>query len=444
MPPSLALHLEPPFDVTSLLTSHRGDNKLYAIDCGRREEKMKARPRWLIAALFLAGPLLVVSAPHSGSAVASTDTAKKSCHLVKKKVHGKKKRVKVCTAAKPKPTATATPSPTSTPTPPSIKEAATTRGIDVAVPVTGQQLVWPQFETTLANNFTSIVVTDTDWKSATTGPDFRPDPNTYNFTNIDPQVDFAQSHNLKITMRLLQGINGSPDWLKNGNYTQDQMRQFIADDINDVMNRYEGKVSQYIVVSEPVPQSWEPGQDPFSDSLGDTYIDFAFKTARMADPSATLTFTPIDTMDPTSPGYAWSLDTVKRLRTETVSVGGKTYPLVDRVELEFYIDAAKPPAQDQLINTITAFQQLGVDVEIDLTVAINNLTGSQQQNLSTQAEIYKMATTVAATHGVKGIIIWGLTDQASFPPGGQAVLFDNNFNPKPAYEAIVEGLEAAP
>jgi mono/diheme cytochrome c family protein len=79
-----------------------------------------------VCIVLVCGVLVVSGAPgpqHSPEALASSHAhvipAKKKCKFVTKKVHGKKKRVKVCTKVKATPTPTETPTetPTDTPTP---------------------------------------------------------------------------------------------------------------------------------------------------------------------------------------------------------------------------------------------------------------------------------------------------------------------------------------
>ena len=75
--------------------------------------------RWLwIGVLVAAVTLAVVPGPYHATSVHSAPALKKKCKVVTKKVHGRKKRVKVCTAVKPtpKPKATPTDSPTLIPT----------------------------------------------------------------------------------------------------------------------------------------------------------------------------------------------------------------------------------------------------------------------------------------------------------------------------------------
>lgn len=72
-----------------------------------------------VAILLLA--VFTVTPTKPGSVVASSVVAKKHCHALTKKVHGKKKRIKVCSAGKgvpaSPPSSSPTTAPTSTPTP---------------------------------------------------------------------------------------------------------------------------------------------------------------------------------------------------------------------------------------------------------------------------------------------------------------------------------------
>src|SRR5579864_4214754 len=80
-----------------------------------------------VCAIVLALLLAALPGHPSGAAAGSGLPAlpdKKVCKTVTKKVHGKKKRVRVCHTVKPKPTATPTdtPTPTATPTPIPVTE----------------------------------------------------------------------------------------------------------------------------------------------------------------------------------------------------------------------------------------------------------------------------------------------------------------------------------
>jgi hypothetical protein len=70
--------------------------------------------------------------------------AKKKCHYVTKKVHGKKKRVKVCTTVKPKATPTPTPTdtPTDTPTTPTPTDTPTVTPTPTITPTATQTPVY--------------------------------------------------------------------------------------------------------------------------------------------------------------------------------------------------------------------------------------------------------------------------------------------------------------
>ena len=85
--------------------------------------------------------------------------------------------------------------------------------------------------------------------------------------------------------------------------------------------------------------------------------------------------------------------------------------------------------------------ELGLEVsitELDVRIPIPP-TDTMIEN---QAKMYKKVTeTCLALPHCKAIVTWGVTDKHSWVPGffsgeGAALPFDENYNKKPAYEAI--------
>lgn len=111
--------------------------------------------RKLMLALALLS-LLVAGVTEGVTPVVHAATVQKRvCRTVTKKVHGKKKKVRVCTAvaAKPKPTATDTPRPTNTPTP---QPTATSLRTNTPQPTSTPQ---PRFQRTqhgIIDTFTGV------------------------------------------------------------------------------------------------------------------------------------------------------------------------------------------------------------------------------------------------------------------------------------------------
>jgi hypothetical protein len=90
----------------------------------------------------------------------------------------------------------------------------------------------------------------------------------------------------------------------------------------------------------------------------------------------------------------------------------------------------------------------GLGLEISLTemdVRINLPTTPEE--LQQQAQAYRDAITFCLTEAnCKALVMWGFTDKHSWIPGtfagfGDALIFDANYQAKPAYTALREALE---
>jgi endo-1,4-beta-xylanase len=101
-----------------------------------------------------------------------------------------------------------------------------------------------------------------------------------------------------------------------------------------------------------------------------------------------------------------------------------------------------------MAENLQRFAALGVEVavtELDVRVPVPSTAAS----LKTQADWYKQVVQAClSTSACVGITVWGISDRDSwvpsvFPGLGDADLYDANMSPKPAYQAVVEALQAA-
>lgn len=87
------------------------------------------------------------------------------------------------------------------------------------------------------------------------------------------------------------------------------------------------------------------------------------------------------------------------------------------------------------------FTALGVEVaitEMDDKIRLPSNANTLEQQGRDYATIFKACV---AVRGCAGITLWGFTDKYSWIPGaapgwGDALIFDKNYKPKPAYSAI--------
>lgn len=105
------------------------------------------------------------------------------------------------------------------------------------------------------------------------------------------------------------------------------------------------------------------------------------------------------------------------------------------------------PDQKTLEAALRATSNLGVDVvytEIDVRVN----TPATPEKLAVQAAAYeRIAKSCLAVKRCIGMTIWGISDKYSWIPGvfaneGAALLWDENYNKKPAYNGFWKGISA--
>jgi endo-1,4-beta-xylanase len=89
---------------------------------------------------------------------------------------------------------------------------------------------------------------------------------------------------------------------------------------------------------------------------------------------------------------------------------------------------------------------LGVDVVYtELDERLN--TPATNASLAIQADAYeRVARSCLAVESCIGITVWGISDKYSWIPGvftgeGAALVWDENYNKKPAYAGLLEGIE---
>jgi len=206
------------------------------------------------------------------------------------------------------------------------------------------------------------------------------------------------------------------------------------------------------VVNEAIDD--RPNQNPFNlrDSfwfrkLGPEFLVQAFQWAHEADPKAELYYNEYS-VEWGGPKAQHLLDLAKWLKDQGAPIGG--------IGLQYHIDChtvvAPGDGHYQLLDQI---RKLGLNymiTELDVAVPLKQFpagdanVGRVPENpadLDAQAKVYasvfQMALSTSWCHGIQ---IWGLSDGHSWIPGtshgrnGLATLFDWDYKPKPAYDAI--------
>jgi len=319
---------------------------------------------------------------------------------------------------------------------PSLRTLADKCGITIGTAAgTWTFLYAPQYQQILSREFNLLVPEgEFDWVWL-----IRPSREQYDFVAADQLVNFAIQHDMKLRAYLLPSGNTNtlPDWLTKGNYSRDEILSIVKNHIDTIVPRYKGKISEWSVASETIWDGKFVYWNFWLSKVGMDYIEKVFRWAKEADPDATLIY---------------EFDRNEGLDTQSNAVynhirqlKGKGVP-IDAVGMEMHLFAKNPPSKASMLENMKRYGQIGVKVYVmELDVNLYGVSGTPQEKLDLQAKIYRDVLEACLESGnCESYTMWGFTDRSSwilrpvYPFGGgeAPLIFDENFNPKPAYLAI--------
>jgi endo-1,4-beta-xylanase len=327
--------------------------------------------------------------------------------------------------------------------PVALKDVAAQKGI-----VYGSAVGWGhiQRDPALANLIVqqdSMVTPGTElkWKA------LLPRPDKFNFDNADALVHWAQSHDLLVHGTALVWIQALPDWF-NGYANKGNARDLLVNYIGTVLKHYRGKIHSWDVVNEGIGGGGLR-DTPWRRLLGDDYMETAFHAAEEADPSTIRLYNETNMEGDNSD---LKRDLVIRLMDKLVSRKVPVQALGIQGHLRYDMGPFNVGKYRKFLGRIA---DLGLQIfvtELDCRDRDSDITIEQRDR--SVAKFYEdYLSTVLEQKAVKVVITWGLADKYSWLTteaprrDGQPVrplLFDQDFNPKPAFEAVRRAFENAP
>jgi endo-1,4-beta-xylanase len=305
----------------------------------------------------------------------------------------------------------------------------------------------PRYRDILTSQFDFVLADNTpNWYFTDGG--LRPGPNTYNFKQMDQVMAFAESHNMPVQAHhyLWGEEKWLPDWLKKGSYTPDQLMDIIHDHILTVGKRYQGRIREWTVVNE----AFSRGQHMFGlrdwwadhTGGGTKYIDQAFIWARQADPSSKLIlndFLNEGINNVSDAMYAY----VKDAKARGIPIDG--------IGLQMHIDGTHPPTKDEVVSNMKRFGALGVGVYVtEFDVNMNDVKADDKDKDQIQGNIYyEMMRACIESKVCHSFAFLGITDKETWYnylglPDARPLLFDVNYDPKPAFYSLRSALLQQP
>ncbi len=336
-------------------------------------------------------------------------------------------------------------SPEHRPVPPAtgtLRQAGDGRHIFIGAAAASKHLDDAEYADILGTEFSQLQA-ENEMKFALIHPRPDTDPNPYDFTGGDALVAFAQAHNMVVRGHTLVWHNQVPGWITKGGHTPSQLAEILRGHIRTVMAHYASKVYAWDVVNEAFNDDGTMRHTVWCDQPGigagegTQYIEQALRWARESDPTAKLFYNDYDAeaMNKKSDAiYAMAKDFKKR-GVPLDGIGFQTH-----VSLKF----DKPETLASYAKNMDRFAKLGL--ELHITELDVRLSDASSASLRAQAKLYGEITALCVQQpACKLIQTWGLDDKQSWIPQffkgmGWALLWDDKYHKKPAYEAVYNAL----
>lgn len=283
-----------------------------------------------------------------------------------------------------------------------------------------------------------------------------PQWDVYNFDLADKMVAYCKKNGIEVNAHTLIWHSQMPGFARRIS-NADSFRTFFTNHINTVAARYDGKVKSWDVVNEALNEDGSMRKSAFTRMLGDDFVTEAFRLAQKAAPNTELYYNDYNNEQPAK--RAGCIRLIKKIQEAGVRIDG--------VGIQGHWHLGKLPLKD-IEESIQQYAALGLKVmftELDIEVLPRNVSGAdvnQRMRADSTMNPYrnglpdsvqqKLAADYATLFNlflkykdnITRVTFWGVNDGQSWlngwPVPGRTnypLLFDRQFNPKPAYFAVI-------
>ena len=311
-------------------------------------------------------------------------------------------------------------------------------------------LVKQQYNTITAENCTK-------WEK------IHPEPGKYDFGPADDFVTFGEQNQMFIVGHILVWENQTPNWVFQNEAGDSASREGLLarmkDHIQTVVGHFKGKVKGWDVVNEAFDEEGNYRKSRWMKIIGKDYLEKAFQWANEADPDAELYYNDYNMW------YTGKRDAVIKMvqdfKARNIPIHGiglqghwgMDYPPLDKLDaaLNVYAETGlKSMVTEMDINVLPLPGDItGADVtqnfklRKELNPYENGLPDSMQAELAQRySDIFKVL--IKYKNSVSRVTFWGVQDGDSWmnywPVRGRTnypLLFDRNFQPKPAFFEVI-------
>lgn len=286
----------------------------------------------------------------------------------------------------------------------------------------------------------------------------KPEPNKFDIISLHDQMIFAKEKNLKLLGHRLIDDNEPaslrPQWLKFdqpdcGGWSREELDQIMKKYIQDAVAHGDDFFYAWVVVNEPFRTKVSLHTDGcWYRILGEDYISNAFRYAHEANPKTLLILNEhfgADGVDQTKTDSYFTL--IKKLKEKEVPVH------VAGIQMHLEAHKLRPTYQEEFRYFIRKAVEIGVQVYVTEMDVYQGPAGFFEKPFEKQKEIFKnILSTCLEFSNCTGFITFGVTDKYTWLrtspfgtweayPDAKPLLFDDNYEKKPAYYGVIEALK---
>ncbi|CBX90572.1 similar to endo-1,4-beta-xylanase [Plenodomus lingam JN3] len=272
-----------------------------------------------------------------------------------------------------------------------------------------------------------------------------PSRDNFTFTDADRYAAYAMKNRLQVHCHTLVWHSQLPAWVSSGGFDNQTLIGIMENHIKQLVTRYKGICTRWDVVNEALEENGTYRKSVWLDTIGEAYLPIAFRLAKKYDNNVDLYYNDYN-LEYNSNKTAGAVRIVKLLKSYGVKIDGVGYQA--HLGSETTPTAEGPtPDQKTLEAALRATADLGVDVAYtEIDVRMN--TPATPAKLQVQAAAYeRIAKSCMAVKRCIGMTVWGISDKYSWIPGvfeneGAALVWDENYNKKPAYAGFLKGIRS--
>jgi len=281
-----------------------------------------------------------------------------------------------------------------------------------------------------------------------------PQEQSWNWTPPDTLVQFGQENDIRTFGHTLVWHSQTNPWFFEG-ATRELLLARLRNHIHTLVGRYKGKMSGWDVVNEAINDGEAGVGENLRESqwlkiVGPDFLTQAFTFAREADPTVPLLYN--DYSIESGAKHQSSLRLLKRLIGEGAPITAVG------IQGHWSLQTLTPQKYEEIEQAINNYRALKLRIAItELDVSVTGTGGGQlgrgqaaveppsQELLRAQADAYARLFTIFVKHraSIDRVTFWGLSDRRSWRRTRYPLVFDADYQPKPALQAIIDAVTRA-